>query len=129
MNREPLVQRVQREALALTTRRHFLSQSAAGLGSIWLATQTGFAKNLTPQHSETNPLSPLEPPLPAKVKRVIYLHMVGAPSQLELFDYKPDLNSLDGKDCPESFLEGKRFAFINGTPKMLGHQYKFQQHG
>ena len=129
MNRESIVQRVQRESLALTTRRHFLTQSAAGLGSIWLATQTGFAKNLTPQHSETNPLSPLEPPLPAKVKRVIYLHMVGAPSQLELFDYKPDLNALDGKDCPESFLEGKRFAFINGTPKMLGHQYKFKQHG
>lgn len=70
----------------------------------------------------TDPLSSLAPPKPAKVKRVIYLHMVGAPSQLELFDYKPDLNTLDGKECPQSFLEGKRFAFINGTPRMLGHQ-------
>ncbi len=48
---------------------------------------------------------------------------------MELFDYKPDLDLLDGKDCPHSFIEGKRFAFINGTPKMLGHQYKFKQHG
>ncbi len=48
---------------------------------------------------------------------------------MELFDYKPDLDRLDGQDCPQSFLEGKRFAFINGTPKMLGHQYPFAQHG
>jgi len=46
-----------------------------------------------------------------------------------LFDYKPDLRRLDGKDCPQSFLEGKRFAFIQGTPKMLGPQYPFQQYG
>ena len=85
-------------------------------------------KNL-PVHDPANPLSPLAPPLPAKAKRVIFLHMIGAPSQLELFDFKPDLKRLDGKDCPQSFLEGKRFAFIQGTPKMLGHQYPFEQHG
>ena len=49
--------------------------------------------------------------------------------QLELFDYKPELAKLDGKDCPQSFLEGKRFAFIRGVPKMLGPQYPFQQAG
>lgn len=65
----------------------------------------------------------------SKAKRVIFLHMIGAPSQLELFDYKPALAKLDGEACPQSFLDGKRFAFIQGTPKMLGHQYKFQQHG
>ena len=64
-----------------------------------------------------------------KVKRIIYLHMTGAPSQLELFDYKPDLQKLHGKDCPESFIKGKRFAFIQGTPKMLGPQQSFSQHG
>jgi hypothetical protein len=55
--------------------------------------------------------------------------MAGAPSQLELFDYKPDLQTLDGQDCPQSFLEGKRFAFIQGVPKMLGPQFPFQQCG
>ena len=48
--------------------------------------------------------------------------MAGAPSQLELFDYKPELMKLDGQDCPPSLLEGKRFAFIRGVPKMLGPQ-------
>jgi hypothetical protein len=64
-----------------------------------------------------------------KAKRVIYLHMAGAPSQLELFDYKPELAKLNGLDCPQSLLEGKKFAFIRGTPKMLGPQANFRQHG
>jgi hypothetical protein len=55
--------------------------------------------------------------------------MIGAPSQLELFDYKPILKQYDGKDCPQSFLEGQRFAFIQGTPQMLGPIYPFKQHG
>jgi hypothetical protein len=55
--------------------------------------------------------------------------MAGAPSQLELFDYKPDLARLDGKECPPSLLEGKRFAFIRGVPKMLGPQGAFRQRG
>ena len=55
--------------------------------------------------------------------------MAGAPSQLELFDYKPALMKLDGQDCPQSLLEGKRFAFIRGVPKMLGPQAKFAQYG
>jgi hypothetical protein len=55
--------------------------------------------------------------------------MAGAPSQLELFDYKPDLMKLNGQDCPQSLLEGKRFAFIRGVPKMLGPQASFKQYG
>jgi hypothetical protein len=55
--------------------------------------------------------------------------MAGAPSQLELFDYKPELAKLDGQDCPPSLLEGKKFAFIRGIPKMLGPQATFSQHG
>lgn len=126
MQREKLEQQLQRQTLEARTRRHFLHNCVTGLGSLWL---TAEALATSPNDKQLNPLAPSTPPLPAKVKRVIYLHMVGAPSQLELFDYKPELNALDGKDCPASFLEGKRFAFINGTPKMLGHQYKFQQHG
>jgi hypothetical protein len=55
--------------------------------------------------------------------------MAGAPSQLELFDYKPTLKELNGQDCPQSFLEGKRFAFLQGVPKMLGPQFPFEQVG
>jgi hypothetical protein len=60
---------------------------------------------------------------------VIYLHMAGSPSQLELFDYKPELAKLNGKDCPKSFLEGKQFAFIQGVPQLLGPVYPFRRVG
>ena len=55
--------------------------------------------------------------------------MVGAPSQLELFDYKPELAKLHNKPCPESLLKGKKFAFIRGVPKMLGPQAVFSKEG
>ncbi len=129
MQREKLEQQIERQTLESRTRRHFIQNCVTGLGSLWIATEAQATDPGTIKNDRLNPLNPSAPPLPAKVKRVIYLHMVGAPSQLELFDYKPELNALDGKDCPASFLEGKRFAFINGTPKMLGHQYKFQQQG
>ena len=113
------------------TRRHFLQACGSGLGAIWLGLQrkASAAEAGAPPHDTDNPLSAIDPPLNAKVKRVIFLHMIGAPSQLELFDYKPELERLDGKDCPKEFLEGKRFAFIQGTPQMLGPQYPFAQHG
>ena len=60
---------------------------------------------------------------------MIFLHMAGAPSQLELFDYKPELMKMDGQDCPPSLLDGKQFAFIRGVPKMLGPQATFSQRG
>lgn len=77
----------------------------------------------------TQPLLPKAPPQLGRARSVIYLHMAGAPSQLELFDYKPVLAAMDGKDCPESLLKGKKFAFITGTPKMLGPQAEFAQYG
>ena len=61
-----------------------------------------------------HPLAPKLPHFPGRAKNVIYLHMAGAPSQLELFDYKPELLKLHGQDCPPSLLAGKRFAFIRG---------------
>ena len=67
--------------------------------------------------------------IPAKAKSVIYLHMAGSPSQLELFEHKPELTKFHGKECPQEYLEGKRFAFIKGVPKMLGSVFKYKQHG
>lgn len=64
-----------------------------------------------------------------KAKNVIFLHMVGAPSQLDLFDYKPELIKWHGKQAPEELYKGKTFAFITGVPSMYGTPYKFQRHG
>ena len=131
MHNNNLYSELNYRSLEQTTRRHFLRDSATGLGALWLALQANQAvsDDRLPVHAANNPLSALAPPRPATAKRVIFLHMIGAPSQLELFDYKPDLDRLDGKECPSEFLEGKRFAFIQGTPKMLGPQYPFKQYG
>ena len=64
-----------------------------------------------------------------KAKSIIYLHMIGAPSQLDLFDPKPELKKWDGKPCPQSFIEGKRFAFLRGHPSLAASPYEFRQHG
>jgi hypothetical protein len=120
------------------TRRHFLMDCVSKVGGLAMAPllfgcepeqlikkSTGL--NLSER--DLNPLAPLPPPFLGKAKSIIYLHMAGAPSQLELFDYKPELAKYHDKDCPESLLEGRKFAFIRGVPKMLGPQAKFAQHG
>jgi hypothetical protein len=123
--------RIQLARLEHTTRRHFLSQCGLGLGSLWLGATSGRSWGASSPivRDSANPLAPGMPHFAPRAKRIIYLHMAGAPSQHELFDYKPDLIKLDGKECPKEFLEGKQFAFIQGTPKMLGPQFPFQQHG
>ena len=75
------------------------------------------------------PLLARRPHFAARAKHVIYIHMAGGPSQLELFDYKPELARLHHQPCPDSLLEGKRFAFIKGRPKMLGPQATFSKKG
>jgi hypothetical protein len=108
-----------------------LRDCASGLGALWLATTAGRAWGVGGPISKdlSRPLRPTAPPLPPRARRVIYLHMAGSPSQLELFDHKPELARQDGRDCPASLLAGKQFAFIQGVPKMLGPQYPFRQHG
>ena len=69
------------------------------------------------------------PPFQAKAKRVIYLFMAGAPSQLEMFDYKPKLVELEGKPLPPSVIEGQRYAFIQPDAAVLGPRFKFARHG
>jgi len=131
-------QRLQKEAehtaLQHYTRRHFLKESAMGLGALALGSFFYGCNSKSPAVANTffdptNPLSPKPPMFPGKAKSVIYIHMAGAPSQLELFSYKPELSKLDGLDCPQSLLEGKKFAFIRGVPKMLGPQANFRKHG
>lgn len=111
-----------RAALERSTRRHFLGTCTTGLGAFWLQSQLASESQASTAGFELGGTPP-------RARRVIFLHMIGAPSQLELFDYKPELEKYDGRDCPQEYLEGQRFAFIQGTPQLLGPQYPFQQHG
>jgi hypothetical protein len=132
---------LQTSLLQAQTRRHFLRTLGSGLGTLFVGTsmadyagaphESGHAEaaSLDFSRDATSPLAALPPQFAAKARRVIYLHMAGAPSQLELFEYKPDLKRLDGQDCPASFLAGKRFAFISGVPKLLASQYPFHRVG
>ena len=82
------------------TRRHFLRDCTSGLGALWLASLTGRAWGADEvlHKDPVRPLLPAQPQFPGKARRVIYLHMAGSPSQLELFDHKPELAKMDGKD-------------------------------
>ncbi len=116
------------ERLQHLTRRHFLQQTQAGIGGMALASLLG--RDLPAAPSATvDPLAPHAPHFAPKAKRVIYLHLTGSPPHLDLFDYKPELVKYDGRDCPDTFLKGKTFAFTSGVPKLLGTPRKFTQHG
>jgi len=101
-----------------------------GLGSIALASL--LSDNLFgADDALVNPLAPKAPHFPARAKNVIFLFMAGGPSQLELFDHKPELQKRHDQPIPDSFLEGKRFAFMSTfakeKPKLLATQRKFAQ--
>jgi hypothetical protein len=124
------LQHVAQEELRHVSRRHFLKESAFGLGSLWLGSHgLSAATGGAIERDSARPLDSLAPKFAPKAKRVIFLHMAGAPSQFELFDHKPVLEKYNGKDCPAEYLEGQRFAFIQGVPQLLGPQYEFKQHG
>jgi hypothetical protein len=114
------------------TRRTFLGQTGLSLGALALGTQlqrAGPAAPAATPSSMDNPLAPKPPPYPAKARAVIYLHMSGGPPTLDLFDWKPKLVQMNFKPCPDELTKGMRFAFIKGTPMMLGTPYKFKQYG
>ena len=125
---------MQQMSLRDRTRRHFFSQCFVGLGNIALGGLLSNGK-LTASNVPRveNPLAPKAPHFTPKVKRVIYLFMAGAPSQFETWLYRPKLGELDGQPTPDSFLEGKRFAFMErfmkDKLKLLGPRRKFHQHG
>ncbi len=120
-------------SLRAQTRRQFFRDCGVGLGSLALSgllARDGLASVLPGVAQPARVPGALgSTHFPAKVKSVIYLFMNGAPSQPDLLDYKPKLNELHMKECPEEFFKGERFAFIRGTPKLLGSPYKFARHG
>lgn len=125
---------MQQMSLRDRTRRHFFSQCFVGLGNIALGGLLANGKLTAGNVPRVeNPLAPKAPHFTPKVKRVIYLFMAGAPSQFETWLYRPKLGELDGQPTPDSFLEGKRFAFMErfmkDKLKLLGPRRKFHQHG
>ena len=122
------------ELMLLRTRRHFFEECALGLGKMALASLFLGPRAFAGQDVKLpNPLAPKKPHFPPRARSVIYLFMAGGPSQLELFDYKPKLQELDGQPIPQSFIQGKRFAFMDTftkeVPKVLGTRRKFAQRG
>ncbi|HLJ12497.1 MAG TPA: DUF1501 domain-containing protein [Planctomycetaceae bacterium] len=116
--------------LRAITRRHFFRDCKIGLGSLALASLLGDRLTAAPQSgANNNPLAPRAGHYPAKAKSVIFLFMAGGPSQLELFDYKPKLQEMDGQVIPESYVKNKRFAFIKKDAKLLGTRRKFAKCG
>lgn len=116
------------EHLLNLTRRHFLKRTGLALGATALGSLLNekiFAGESIAAGADT----PRLPHFAPKAKQVIYLHMVGAPSHLDLFDNKPLLQKYDGKPCPKEFLEGKRFAFLRGHPSIAASRFQFGRHG
>ncbi len=131
---------LEQHLLRETTRRHFFANSGVSLGSLGLASllsdknlfaapETTASLALSDAARGTNPMAPRGGHFPAKAKQVIYLFMAGGPSQLELFSPKPKLVEMDGQVIPESFVAGKRFAFIKKDAKLLGSRRKFRPWG
>jgi len=116
------------------TRRHFFRNCGVGLGAIALSDLLGItnaAQGAVP--APVNPLLPKAPHFAPRAKNVIFLFMAGGPSQLDLFDYKPALIKHNNEPIPDSYMEGRRFAFMDSfgadTPRLLGTERKFKQHG
>jgi Protein of unknown function (DUF1501) len=100
------------------TRRTLFKQVGYGIGGLALSSMLGESLLAAPM-----------PGRKAKAKSVIFLFMAGAPSQLDLFDSKPKLVEYNGQAIPDEIVKGERFAFIKGTPRLLGSPYRFDRVG
>lgn len=109
------------------SRRGLFQRAGTGIGSIALASL--LADDLPAASSGDDPMAPKNSHFAPRAKNVIFLHMVGAPSHLDLFDYKPELQRLNGQLVPDDLWEGLRLAFIRKQPALLGTQFEFRQHG
>src|SRR5688572_1804958 len=126
-------QELRQERAKFITRRWFFRQCGVGLGSIALgslmADTHGADSALRTPHSGLNPLAPKQPHFKPTAKRVIYLFMGGAPSQLDLFDYKPTLQKYNGKPVPAEVVKGQKYAFIKPDAALYASEFKFTKHG
>ena len=116
-----------RERLRFVTRRQLFRDCVAGVGTLALASL--LTEGQAAGETDANPLAVRPPMFPARAKRVIYLFMAGAPSQLDLFDRKPKLTELQGQPLPASVIGDQRYAFIKRDAKLLGSPRKWGRHG
>jgi hypothetical protein len=119
----------QQTHLRAITRRHFFRQSGFGIGGLALANLIGDASPAWAGQAAAVGGAPIGPHFAPKAKRVIYLFMAGAPSQLDLFDFKPKLQQFNNQPVPSDVIKGERFAFIKNTPTLLGSPFTFTRHG
>ncbi len=116
----------------LQTRRQFFQDCGIGVGKIALASllTQELARGGAPSSSSSGgAMAPRPSHFPGKAKAVIHLFMAGAPSQLDLFDYKPELVAYEGKPLPPSIIGDQRYAFIRPDSAVLGPCYRFSKHG
>lgn len=113
------------------TRRHFLSRCTMGLGGMAVGSMMAGDTHAVDSQAVVDPMKPKAPHFPAKAKNVIFLFMAGGPSQLDTFEHKPQLTALNGKPIPESFIAGKRFAFMDSSHRtdLLATRRSFAQYG
>lgn len=107
-----------------SNRRGFFGTAGISLGSIALA---GLLNNSS--RAGTNPLAAKQPHFTPRAKHVIYLHMIGAPSQLDMYDWKPELVKRHNQPCPAEVTKDRDFAFIGKTSTLAGSPWKFSRHG
>ncbi len=116
----------------LATRRHLLGGMGGGIGAIalqeLLGNRAAVSAGATPGIG-ANPMAARNPPLAARAKRMIVIHLTGSPPHLDMYDNKPELTKRDGQDCPAETIAGKKFAFTTGTPKLLGTRRKWVRCG
>jgi hypothetical protein len=112
-------------SLHAITRRHFFEECGLGLGKIALASLLCGASG----RAAAAGTGAIAPQFPAKAKRVIYLFMAGAPSQLDLFDPKPALAKFDGTSVPAEIVKDQRYAFIHPGAALMASPFKFARHG
>ena len=117
--------------IKIQSRREFLAKSAMGFGTLGLASLMNPA-TLSAENNIVNPALPTLPHFAPKAKRVIYLHQSGAPSQMDLFDYKPLLNKMYGEELPASIRQGQRLTGMTSGQSsfpLAGSLFGFKQHG
>ncbi|MCY3004997.1 MAG: DUF1501 domain-containing protein [Planctomycetota bacterium] len=121
-----LAQELNEARARLLRRRWFLKDCSVGLGS--LAALELLAGDSSAQEA-AGPLAVRAPHFPAKIKRIVYMFQAGAPSQLELYDPKPELAKRNGQLPPPELLQGYRAAFINPNSALLGGKFGFAPQG
>src|SRR5260370_2253038 len=115
------------KTLRAITRRHLSNQSGFAIGAV--APSALLDDRLFAQQP-ADPFAVRAPHFAPKAKHIIYLFMAGAPTQRDLFDHKPALQKYDGQEIPAEFVpKGERFAFIKGTPRLLGSPFTFNRYG